>query len=74
MEALVHQRKSLVLILVKQRKKCCLCLHYNHDNSCGFVNRKKKYKLKADNKYRNFPTQLFLGQISTKFGESEEVL
>ena len=34
----------------------------------------KKYKLKADNKYRNFPTQLFLGQISTKFGESEEVL
>ena len=37
--ALVHQRKSLALILVQQTK-FCLSLHYNGDNSYLFGNRK----------------------------------
>ena len=41
-----------------ERAKTCLSLHYNHHNSYLLVNRKKIYKLKADNKSVKFPTQL----------------
>ena len=40
MKALVYQRKSLVLILVKKSTKFCLDLHYNDDKSYLFVNGK----------------------------------
>ena len=56
MEALVRQKKCLVLILVKQRKN--LKLHYNGDNNYlkNFCYKKRIYKFKADNKNVNFST------------------
>ena len=47
----------------KARTKFCLSLHYNHDNSYLFVNRKEIYKFKADDKNVNFPTQFCPGTI-----------
>ena len=55
MEGLVHWKKSLILILVKQKQNL-LSLHYNGDNSSLLVNRKEIYKFKADNKDDNFST------------------
>ena len=43
--------------------KLCLSLHNNGDNSYLFVNGKEIFKLKADNKNVNFPTQFCLGSI-----------
>ena len=63
--ALVLQRKSLVLALVKQRQ-FFLSLRYNGDDSYLFVNRKEIYKFKAYNKNTNFPTQFCLENISEK--------
>ena len=63
MEALLHQKKKLVLTLVKQKQN----LHCNGDNSYLFVNRKKNLKFKADNGNINFPTQLCVGIISNEF-------
>ena len=34
-------------ILVWQKKKICLSLHYNGENSCLFVNDTETYKFKA---------------------------
>ena len=56
MESLVHQRKNLVLILLKQTQKFCLSLHYNADNSSLFVNAKEIFKFKANKKNVNVPT------------------
>ena len=56
MEALVHQKKSLVLVLLKQTQSVVLSLHYNADNSYLFVNGKKTFKFKDDNKSVTFPT------------------
>ena len=70
MEAPVQQRKSVVLILVKQTK-FCLSLHYNGESSYLFVNGKEIFKFKANNKNVNFPTQFCLGSISNKFGATE---
>ena len=55
--------------------KFCLGLHYNVDNSYFFVNGKKMFKFKADNKNVNFPTHFCLGSISNGFSsiESREV-
>ena len=52
-EALVHQRRNLVLILVKQTM-FYLSLHYNADSSYLFVNGKEIFKFKAYNKNVNF--------------------
>ena len=68
MEALVHQKTKLILILVKQIQS--LSLHHNSDNSYLFVNRKESYEFKASNKNVNFPSQFFLGSISNKFRRS----
>ena len=38
-----------------------------------FVNGKKMYKFKGNNKIVNFPSQVWLGSIFNKFDESEEV-
>ena len=77
MKALVYQRKTLVLSLVKQTQsfvkwlqrdsaKFCLSLYYNADNSYLFVNGKEIFKFKADNKNVNFPAQFCLGSICNK--------
>ena len=70
MEALNHQRKILVSILLKE-KKFCFSLHYNADSSYLFVNGKEIFKFKADNKNVNFPTQFCLGSISNGFSNTE---
>ena len=82
METLVHQRKILVLILVKQT--FLLSSHFNANNSHLFVNAnnshffvngKEIFKFKVDNKNFNFPEKFFLGSISNEFitTESREV-
>ena len=52
-----------------------MSLHYNGDNSYLFVNGKKFFKFKTDNKNVNFPTQFCLGSISNGLSapESREV-
>ena len=67
MEALLHQRKKLVLILVKQKKKKCLSLHYKGDNSYLFVTA-KIFKFKANNKNFNCTTQFSLRGACNGFG------
>ena len=71
MEALVHQKRSLVLILVKQTQNFV----DNADNSYFLDNRKEIFKFKAYNKNVNFPTQFCPGSISNRFSatESKEV-
>ena len=69
MKPLVHQKKSLVLILVNTN--FCLGLHYNADNSYLFVNGKEIYKFKADNKNVNFPTQFSLESMPNRFSVTE---
>ena len=54
LEALIEQRKSLVLILAKQ-------------NSYLFVNRKETLRFTSDNKNVNFSPQFCLGSISNGF-------
>ena len=54
-----------ILILVRQKTKFCLSLHYNSDNSYLFVNGKEIYKFKAS-KNVSFPSQFCLGSISNK--------
>ena len=73
METLVHQRKCLVLILVKQT--FLLSSHFNANNSHLFVNGKEIFKFKVDYKNFNFPEKIFLGSISNEFiaTESTEV-
>ena len=75
METNVHQKRSVILTLIKQRQKFCLNLHYNGDNGCLFVNRKVIYKFKIDNKNVNFPTHFRLGSIfnGLSAAESKEV-
>ena len=56
MEVSALQKKSLVLILVKQIQS----LHCNHDNSYLFVHGKLICKVNAGNKNVNFPTRFCL--------------
>ena len=65
----------MILILVKQRNKYCLSLHYNSDKTYLFVNGKEIYKFKPSHKNVSFQFQFCLGSISDKFGyvNSEEV-
>ena len=67
--------KIINIIKSKANTKFCLSLHYNGDNSYLFVNGKKFFKFKTDNKNVNFPTQFCLGSISNGFSalESREV-
>ena len=53
MEALDHQIKRLILILLKETQ--------NYDNSYMFVNEREIFKFKVDNKDFNFQTfQVFV--------------
>ena len=65
------QKKCLELILLKQKKKFYLSLHYNHSNSYLFVNGKEIYKIKTDYENVDFLTQLYLGSISDKFDSND---
>ena len=68
----MHQRKSLVLILVKQRQNSAwACIILVIIVICLLMVK----KFKADNVKVNFPTQFYLGSISNKFGaiDSREV-
>ena len=56
--------KKISINFSKSNTKFCLSLHYNADNSYLFVNGKEIFKLKADNKNVNFPTQFCLRSIS----------
>ena len=67
-EAMVHQRKSLVLNLLKEKQKFCWSLHYPGDSSYLFVNGKEIHKFKVDNGIVNFTTQFYLGSMSNGFG------
>ena len=55
MEALVHQKKKLILLIVKQRQSF-VWVHYNAGNSDLFVNGKEICKCKASNKNNSFPS------------------
>ena len=72
---LVHQRKSLVLILVKQSQNFAWVYIAIMIIVIFFYNRKEINKFKANNKNGNFPTQFCLGSISSKFDyvESEKL-
>ena len=70
MEAWVHQRKSLVLVLLKQTQ-FFLSLHYNAGDSYLFVDGKEIFKFKADNKNVNFTTQFCLGSLSNECSATE---
>ena len=73
MEALDHQRKNLVLNVLKQTQNVTLQKSLNciADNSYLFVNRKQFFKFKADNKNVIFRTQFCLGGISNGFIATE---
>ena len=61
----MDQKKSLVLILVKQRR-------YNDDNSYLVVNEKKICKFKANNRNVILQIIFFPGSISNEFDHVEE--
>ena len=46
-------------------------MHYNIDNGHLFVDGKKSFKFRADNRNVNFPTQFCLGSISNGFSATE---
>ena len=48
-----------------------MSLHYNADNSNLFVNGREIFKIQADNKNVNFPTQFCLESISNGFSATE---
>ena len=50
-----------------------MSLPYNADNSYLFVDGKKIFKFKADNKNVNFSTQFCLGSISNGFSNTESI-
>ena len=52
----------------EENAKCCMSLHYSHDNSYSFVNGKEIYKFKAEKKNVDFPARFFLGSKSKRFG------
>ena len=70
MKALVHQRKILVLNLVKQRQTFAW-VYITIIIIVVFLLLEKKIKFKADNKNVNFPTQFRLGSISNWFSATE---
>ena len=71
MEALDQQKRSLILILLKQKQKFCLRLHYIADNSYLFANGKEIFKFKTDNENVNFPTQFCHGNLSNGFSATD---
>ena len=50
-----------------------MSFHYNADNNYLFLNEKEIFKLKADNKNSNFPTQFCTESISNGFSGHESI-
>ena len=76
MEALVHQKKKGMLILVKQRQRFVwVFIIMPIIVTILFENGKEIDKFKVSSKNNNFPSQVCLGTISNKFDyvDSEEV-
>ena len=67
--------KKFSINFTTEKKKICLSLHDNADNSYLFVNGKEIFKFKAENKNVDFPTPFCLGSICNGFSatESKEV-
>ena len=67
--------KKFSINFTKAKRKFCLSLHYNDDNSYLLVDEKEVFKFKADNKNINFLTRFCSGSISDGFdaNESREV-
>ena len=70
-EALDHQKKKFSISFTKWNTKFYFSLHYNANNSYLFINGKEIFKIKADNKNVNFPTQFCLRSISNGFSATE---
>ena len=71
MEGLDAPEKMFSINFNKAMTRFCLSLNYNDHNSYLLVNEKDTFKLKADKRNFNFPTQFFLGGISNGFGATE---
>ena len=71
MKALDHQKKSVLLILLKQNTKFCWSLYYYADNSYLFVSGNKIFKFKVVNKNVIFPTQFCVRSMSNGFSATE---
>ena len=63
--------KKFSINFSKANTKLCLSLHYNAGSSYLFVNGKKIFKFKANNKNVNFPTEFCLGRIFNGFSANE---
>ena len=72
-ESFRFPEKNFSINFSKSNTKCCLSLHYNHDNSYLFVNGKEIFKFKANNGNVNFPTQFCLVTISNGFGAIDSI-
>ena len=71
MEALEPQKKSLVLILLKETQNFVWVYIIRLIIVYLFVNGKEIFKFKTDNKNVNFPTRFYLGSISSGFSKTE---
>ena len=56
--------KKLSIDFTKAKTTFCLSWHYSDNNCYLFVNGKKMFKFKTDNKNVKFPTKFCLGSIS----------
>ena len=63
--------KKFSINFSKVNTNFCLSLQYNADNSYFFVNGKKVFKFKADNKNVHCSTQFYVGGISNGFSATE---
>ena len=70
-EGLVHQIKSLVLILVKETKIFSRVYIIMLIKVICLLMEKEKFKFKVNNKNVNFPTRLYLISISDGFTAAE---
>ena len=71
MEALDHQKKTLVLVLLKQTQNFVWVYIIMMIIVICLLMEKKIFKFKADNKNVNFPTQFYLVSISNGFSAIE---
>ena len=71
MEVLVHQKKCLVLTLLKQTQNFVWVSIIMLIIVICLLTEMKFSKFKADNKNINFPTQIFLGSIFNGFSATK---
>ena len=61
-ESFRSQKKKFSPNFSKAKTKCCLSLHYKHDNNYLYVSGKEIFNFKGNNKNVNFPAQFCLGK------------